>query len=156
MNRAAVLYSTRTGTTEIMAVAIRVGLTEAGVEVTLKKVEKAKKADLTRADAIVLGCPTYYDDLLPSMKTFLFDIRKLNLKGKIGAAFGPYSWSGESVQMIIETMKHILQMNVIEPGLKLLQRPEKSDIETCVEFGRTIARKLQEVKSGGEPKVKIG
>ena len=156
MDKALIVYSTRTGTTEIMAIAIRVGLKEAGVEVTVKNVEKAKKNDLTKADAIVLGCPTYYGDLLPSMKSFLFDIRKLNLKGKIGAAFGPYSWSGESVQMLTDTMKHVFEMNVIEPGLKLLQRPERSDIEACVEFGRKIAAKIKEVKSGPEPKVSIG
>ena len=155
MSTAAILYATRTGTTEVMAVAIRVGLKDAGIDVIVKNVETAKKSDLIKADAIVLGCPTYYDDLLPSMKTFLFDISKLNLKGKIGAAFGPYSWSGESVQMITDTMKHVLHMNVIEPGLKLLQRPEKSDIESCVEYGRTIARKIQEGKSGGEPKAHI-
>ena len=156
MSTAAILYASRTGTTEVMAVAIRVGLKDAGIDVILRKVDRAKKSDLTKADAIVLGCPTYYNDLLPSMKTFLFDIRKLNLKGKIGAAFGPYSWSGESVQMITDTMKHMLRMNVIEPGLKLQQRPEKSDIESCVEYGRTIARKIQGGKSGGKSKVSTG
>ena len=90
------------------------------------------------------------------MKSFLFDMRKLNLKGKVGAAFGPYSWSGQSVQMLTDTMKHVFGMNVIEPGLKLLQRPERSDIEACVEFGRKIAAKIKEVKSGPEPKVSIG
>ena len=139
-----------------MALSIQAGLRESGVEVTVKKVEKARKSDLTDADAIVLGSPTYYNDLMPSMKSFLFDIRKLNLKGKIGAAFGPYSWSGESVQMLTDTMKHVFGMKVIEPGLKLLQRPERSDIETCVEFGRKIASKIKEVKSGPKPKVSIG
>jgi flavodoxin short chain len=153
--KAAILYATKTGTTEIMAVAIRVGLKEAGIDVILKNVEKAKKGDLTGADAIILGCPTYYNDLLPSMKSFLFDIRKMNLTGKIGAAFGPYSWSGEAVQMMTDTVKHILQMNVIEPGLTLLQRPEKSDIESCVEFGRKIAAKIKELKNGTGSQVKI-
>ena len=155
MEKATIIYGTRTGNTEIMAVAIRIGLEQAGVEVSLKNVEKAKLSDLTKADALILGCPTYYNDLLPSMKSFLFDIRKVDLKGKIGAAFGPYAWSGESVQMITATMKHIFQMNVIEPGLKLLQRPEGSDMEACVEFGRKIAAKIKELKNGPESKVKI-
>jgi len=156
MDKAIIIYSTRTGNTELMAVAIRVGLEEAGVEVTLKNVEKLKLSDLTKADALVLGCPTYYNDLLPSMKSFLFDIRKMNLKGKVGAAFGPYAWSGESVQMMTDTMRHIFQMSVIEPGLKLLQRPEGSDMEACVEFGRKIAAKIKELKNSPELKVNIG
>jgi len=155
MDKAIIIYATRTGTTEIMAVAIRVGLKEAGIDVTVKNVEKTKKNDLTKADAIVLGCPTYYDDLLPSMKAFLFDIRKVNLKGKIGAAFGPYSWSDKPVKMLTDTMKHVFQMNVIEPGLNLQQRPERSDMEGCVEFGRKIAEKIKKVKSSPQSKVNI-
>ena len=156
MYKSIIIYSTRTGTTEIMALSIQAGLRESGVEVTVKKVEKARKSDLTKADAIVLGSPAYYNDLMPSMKSFLFDIRKLNLKGKVGAAFGPYSWSGEAVHMLTDTMKHAFGMNVIEPGLKLLQKPERSDIEACVGFGRKIGAKIKEVKSGPEPKVSIG
>jgi flavodoxin short chain len=155
MDKATIIYSTKTGNTEIMAVAIQVGLKEAGVQVTSKNVAKAKISDLTNADAIILGCPTYYNDLLPTMKSFLFDIRKVNLKGKVGAAFGPYAWSGESVQMVTDAMKHIFQMNVIEPGLKLLQRPEGSDMEACVEFGKKIAGKIKEVKSVNESRVNI-
>jgi len=155
MHKAAIIYSTRTGTTEIMAVAISSGLKEAGIDVKVKNVEKIKKGDLPKADAVVLGCPTYYHDLLPSMKSFLLEIQKLNLKGKVGAAFGPYSWSGESVQMLTDTMKHIFEMNVIEPGLKLMQRPERSNVEACVEFGRKIAAKIKEVKSGPKSRVHI-
>ncbi len=44
------------------------------------------------------------------MKTFLFEMEKADLKGKIGAAFGSYGWSGESVQMMSDTMKHIFGM----------------------------------------------
>jgi flavodoxin short chain len=155
MDKAIIIYSTRTGNTELMAVAIRVGLEEAGVEVTLKNVEKSKLSDLTKADALVLGCPTYYNDLLPSMKSFLFDIRKMNLKGRAGAAFGPYAWSGESVQMMTDIMKHIFQMSVIEPSLKLLQRPEGSDMEACVEFGKKIAAKIKELKNSHDLRVNI-
>jgi flavodoxin short chain len=155
MDKAIIIYSTRTGNTEIMAVAIQVGLKDAGMQVIVKNVEKAKVGDLKNADAIILGCPTYYRDLLPTMKSFLFEIRKVNLKGKVGAAFGPYAWSGEAVQMIIDTMKHIFQMNVIEPGLKLLQRPEGSDMESCVEFGRKIAGEIKELQNNPELKVNV-
>jgi hypothetical protein len=53
-------------------------------------------------------------------------------------------------------MKHIFQMNAIEPGLKLLQRPEGSDMEASVEFGRKIAAKTKDVKNSPRSKVNIG
>jgi flavodoxin len=58
MDKAIIIYSTRTGNTEIMAVAIQVGLKEAAVQVTSKNVEKAKLSDLKNADAlpIIMTC----------------------------------------------------------------------------------------------------
>jgi flavorubredoxin len=90
---------------------------------------------------VVLGAPTYHHDLIASMKTFLFEMEKADLKGKVGAAFGSYGWSGESVQMMSDTMKHIFGMKVVEPGLKALRRPSESSLKECRAFGRVIAEK---------------
>ena len=77
------------------------------------------------------------------METFLFEMEKADLRGKVGAAFGSYGWNGESVQMLVDTMKHIFEMNVIEPGLKVLRRPGESSSKQCNAFGRTIAEKIR-------------
>ena len=81
------------------------------------------------------------------MKTFLFEMGKADLKGKVGAAFGSYGWSGESVQMMSDTMKHIFRMDVMEPGLRLKGRPSGSRLEQGEEFGKKIAEKI---KRGGD------
>jgi len=73
-------------------------------------------------------------------------MEKADLKGKIGAAFGSYGWSGESVQMMSDTMKHIFKMDVIEPGLRLTGRPSGSSLEQGKEFGRKIAEKIKRGK----------
>ena len=119
---------------------------EAGIEVLSKRTAEIRADDLADVDAVVLGSPTYHHDLILPMKTFLFKMEKADLKGKIGAAFGSYKWSGESVQMMNDTMKHIFGMDVMEPGLKLLRRPNESGLKQCREFGRKIAEKLKESK----------
>jgi flavodoxin short chain len=139
-----IIYDTRSGNTGIMAKAIEEGMKEAGVEVLLKRTVNAAADDLKNVDAVVLGAPTYHKDMIASMKTFLFEMEKADLKGKVGAAFGSYGWSGESVQMLVDTMKHIFEMNVIEPGLKMLRRPGESDSKQCNAFGRTIAEKIRD------------
>jgi flavodoxin short chain len=143
MPQAIIIYDTRSGNTEKMAKTVEEGMKEAGVEVLSKRTVNAKADDLTNADAVVLGAPTYHHDLIQSMKTFLFEMEKADLQGKVGAAFGSYGWSGESVQMMTDTMKHIFGMNVIEPGLKVLRRPDEGGLERCKEFGRKIAGKMQ-------------
>ena len=144
MSRAIIIYETRSGNTGIIAKAIEEGVKEAGVEVLLKRSVSAKADDLANVDAVVLGAPTYHHDLIGSMKTFLFEMEKADLKGKVGAAFGSYGWSGESTQMMTDTMKHIFGMNMIEPGLKILRRPSESGLKQCQEFGRKVAEKIKE------------
>jgi flavodoxin short chain len=146
MPKAMIIYETRTGNTQMIAKAIQEEMKQSGVEVLLKRTAEVKASDLAGVDAVILGAPTYHRDLMQSMKTFLFEMEKSDLKGKIGAAFGSYGWSGESVRMMTDTMKHIFGMNVIEPGLKVLRRPTESDLKQCKEFGRKIDEKIKEPK----------
>ena len=146
MAKAIIIYDTRSGNTGMMAKAIEEGMKEAGVQVSSKGTVNATAVDIKDVDAVILGAPTYHHDLIASMKTFLFEMEKADLKGKLGASFGSYGWSGESVQMMTETMKHIFGMNVIEPGLKMLRRPGEDGLKQCREFGRKIAEKIKEDK----------
>jgi len=147
MSKAIIIYETRTDNTRIIAEAIQEGMKKAGVEVLSKRTAEVKADDLAGIDAVVLGAPTYHHDLISSMKTFLFEMEKADLKGKIGAAFGSYGWSGESVQMMSDTMKHIFGMEVMEPGLKIQRRPSESSLGQGKEFGKKIAEKI---KRGGD------
>jgi flavorubredoxin len=94
MPKAIIIYDTRSGNTGMMAKAVEEGLKEAGVDVLSKRTVSARANELANVDAVVLGAPTYHHDLMASMKTFLFEMEKADLKGKVGAAFGSYGWSG--------------------------------------------------------------
>jgi flavodoxin I len=144
--KAIIVYDTRSGNTGMMAKAIDEGMKEAGVETLSERTVTATAGDIKDVDGVVLGAPTYHHDLIGSMKTFLFEMEKADLKGKVGAAFGSYGWSGESVRMLTDTMKHIFGMNVLEPGLKVLRRPDDSGLKQCREFGRRIAEKIRQQK----------
>jgi flavodoxin len=87
MPKAMVIYETRTGNTQIIAKAIQEGMKEGGIEVLSKRTAEVTEDELADIDAVILGAPTYHHDLISSMKTYLFEIEKANLKGKIGAAF---------------------------------------------------------------------
>jgi len=143
MAKAIIIYETRSGNTEMMAKAIETGLKKAGVEVELKKGARANADDPKDVDAVILGSPTYVRALIAAMKTFLFEMDKVDLKGKVGAAFGSYGWSGESVEILTETMKNLARMDVIEPGLKVKRRPTEKGLEECREFGKKIAEKIK-------------
>jgi flavodoxin I len=142
MPKMAIIYATGMGRTKTMAEAIANGaMTIEGVEVVLKEAYDALPEDVKDAGAIILGGSTYNYKLIKAMDPFLKELAKLDLKGKVGAAFGSYGWSGESVPTLIARMKSF-GMNVIEPGTTAVQVPKKEDIEKCFKLGRMIATGL--------------
>jgi flavorubredoxin len=69
----------------------------------------------------------------------------INPKGKIGAAFGSYGWSGEAPIMIAEKMREI-GMDVVDPVLRILHNPTYKDLQECKRLGVDIAEKLKHRK----------
>lgn len=142
MPKIAIIYGSGLGRTKKMAEAIANGaMTIEGVEVLLKDAYDTLPNDVADADAIVLGGSTYNYKLIKSMDPVLKEMAKLDLKEKVGLAFGSYGWSGEGIPTLIARMKSF-GMKVIEPGTTAIQVPTKEDIERCFMLGRTIAAGL--------------
>jgi flavorubredoxin len=146
MKKVLVGYVSRTGNTARMAEFIAEGLRFSGNDVTVKKIaEIESEKDLDGYDGYVFGCPTYHRDLVGSMKTFLFLAQKQNLVGKIGGAFGSYTHSGESAQMIYDTMQHVYRMDMVDLGaLNLKEHVVSTDEGTraCQDYGKAVGQKF--------------
>lgn len=144
MPKLLIIYDSRTGNTEKMANAVAEGARSvAGVDVVPKY--HARPEEFEEADAIILGSPTYHHDATLSMKTLLEEIAtaKVSLKGKVGAAFGSYGWSGEAPELLLEVMKRRFEMNTIEPGLKTRYTPDERGLEECRKLGKEVAEKIK-------------
>jgi len=138
-----ILYYSQTGNTEMMARAVAEGA-KSMPSVSVNLVYYAKVEDLANADAIILGMPTYYHDISTDVKHLLEEVaaRKIKLKGKIGAAFGSYGWSGEAPSLLLEIMKKRFEMETIEPGLIVKYTPNEKALEECRKLGRTVAERI--------------
>jgi len=64
------------------------------------------------------------------------------LKGKVGAAFGSYGWTGEAPKLVIEIMKYKFEMQVAEPSLLARYLPDAKILSDCRELGKRIAENL--------------
>jgi flavodoxin I len=142
MAKAIIIYETRKGSTGLLAEAIQEGLQDSGVNVVLKRIVEVDITELEAYPAVILGSPTYNKNMIESMKTFLFKLEKAGLKGKIGAAFGAWGWSGEAVGMIADTMKHIFEMDIVEPQSRLEGKADEFGLGQARQFGRKIAEKI--------------
>src|SRR5450759_5096510 len=102
-NSAVILYDTMWEGTRKMAEAIAAGIAEEGVSAKLLYMPVSDRNDVIteifKAKAILVGSPTLNNGLLPTMLPILEDLRGLKFQNKIGAAFGSYGWSGESVKI---------------------------------------------------------
>ena len=138
-----VLYYSRTGNTEKMAKAIAEGAREVqGVEVNLKV--HATPEELANADAIIIGMPTYHHAMTSDMKKLLEETaaKDINLKGKLGASFGSYGWSGEAPRLILEIMENKFDMKVLKPPLLIKYTPDAKGLEECRRLGKSLAEQI--------------
>jgi flavorubredoxin len=143
MPKILVLYYSQSGNTEKMAQAVAEGAKNAGTpDVELNYHVDAE--DLAGFDAILIGAPTYHHDMPIDMKK-LFEkaaVKDMNLKGKVGGAFGSYGWSGEAPKLLLEIMKNKFEMRVIEPPLLVKYVPDESMLDKCRDFGRRVSETL--------------
>ena len=138
-----IVYYSQTGNTEKMARAVEDGAKSVvGIDVELKYF--ANPDELEEADGIILGMPTYYHDIGMDMKNLLEGAanQEIKLKGKVGAAFGSYGWSGEAPNLILEILKNRFEMDVVEPALRIKYNPDKKGLEECLKLGKTVAEKV--------------
>lgn len=93
------------------------------------------------ADGIVFGSPTINGDAVKPVWDLLSSLVVIDCKGKLGAAFGSYGWSGEAVPMIEDRLRG-LKFRVPVPGLRIKLIPTEEEIAQSKSFGRDLAEEL--------------
>jgi flavodoxin I len=133
-----IIYGTGFGNTGLMAKAIAEGATNAGLDVILKKYDEVSPGDVENADAIAIGLATYKGAGMPRVIKYVESLANIPLKGKIGTAFGSYGWSGEGPITVTEILTSY-GMKMIEPPLRIKRIPDEEGLDTCRNFGKSIA-----------------
>ena len=145
MPKILIVYYSHTGNTEKMAEAIAEGAqTVQEAEVILKR--HGSTWSLDSFDAILIGAPTYQHTMTNNIEKFLEEVafHNINLKGKIGAAFGSYGWSGEAPRMVLEVLENKFEMKVLKPPLLIKYTPDKKGLEECYKLGKNVAEQVVE------------
>lgn len=96
-------------------------------------------AEVFKAKAIIVGSPTFNQGILPTISPLLEDLKGLKFQNKIGAAFGCYGWSGESVKIIQEHLANS-KIAVAAEGIRAKWQPTADDLAKCRQFGRAIGQ----------------
>ena len=150
MPKMLILYYSRTGNTEKMAKAFVEGAQRvSGVNVQLSIDFEVTSEDLTTADAILVGTPTYNHEVTRSTQKVFEDaaVKGISLKDKVGASFGSYGWSGEAPKLILEIMTNRFEMDVVTQPLLIKYTPDDAGLTKCRELGHQIAKKISQPTS---------
>lgn len=141
----AILFDTMWGATKKMALSIAKGLENKGVGAKVLNIGKFDRNDLItevfKARAVIVGSSTINKGILSDTASILEMIKGLQFKNKIGAAFGSYGWSGESVK-IIENRLQEAGIELVAEGIKLQYDPTPEDLRNCEAFGEMLAGKI--------------
>ncbi len=127
-----------------MAKAVEQGSKNAS-NVTVIVTYHARPEDLQRADAIIVGAPTYNHNVTIDIQSLLEKTAQSNisLKDKIVAAFGSYGWSGEAPKQVLEIFKNKFQAQIIEPPILAQYQPTEKILQQCRELGKKVAEAIQ-------------
>ena len=115
------IYHSRTGKTEKVALAIKEGLESAGLNVVMKRIEESEGVDFLEYDLVCIGSPTYQWHPPPAMDEFLkkkhnkyCDEGKIKLAapkipGKKALVFCTYAGPHTGINEVIPVAKYISQ-----------------------------------------------
>jgi flavorubredoxin len=141
-----VFYLSAYGNTRRMAEALAAGAEQvAGVRVSLYDLEGGEPGLFTdlveEADGLAFGSPTINADAVKPIWDLLSSLTTVNIKGKLGAAFGSYGWSGEAVPLIEDRLRG-LKLRVPVGGLRIKLVPDEGELEQCRQLGLSLAEHL--------------
>ena len=141
--RILILYYSRTGNTEKMANAVAEGAKSSN-ELQVELAFHVEPEELAGFDAIAFGAPTYHAQMPIEFQNLFEEVeaKGINLKGKVGAAFGSYGWSGEAPGAILGIMKDKFEMRTVEPPLLAKYGPDAKALDACRDLGKKIAQAL--------------
>lgn len=144
--KAVLVYDTMWKSTELMARAVVDGLTEGGAKIRLMSLDSAHRSDvvteLLDAGALLVGSPTINNQIYPTVADIMNYLRGLKPKNLVGASFGSYGWSGESVKHL-DAMLEEMKVDLVQPGLRVKYTPTQDDLAACRSLGLAVAERLQ-------------
>lgn len=139
---AVIIFDTMYEATKSMAHAIAEGMESKGVKCKLFNASVSDQSDLLtevfKAKAVLIGSCTVNNTVLRAISALLEEIRSHKFKGKIGAGFGSFGWSGEAPKIINRLLEEAGFNIPLEP-LSFKYTPTADELKQCREYGERFA-----------------
>lgn len=141
-----IIYDTMYNATKDMAESIAQGLAEGGMTYKMFNASTADESDLLteifKAKGVIVGSCTVNNTVLRAISALLEEIKAHKFKGKFGAGFGSFGWSGESPKIISQKLTEA-GFKVSQEPLMFKYKPTEDEFEQCVAYGKAFAENLK-------------
>ncbi len=141
-----IVYGSMYGHTEQMAETVAQGLAEAGQRhIVMHNVSTSDASDILRDifkyKGLVIGCPTYSNELYPAVDALLKKIEIRGIKNRLFGCFGSYSWAGVAVKRLTAFAEQ-MHWETVCPSPEEKQAMQPAEYEQCLQLGEQMATRL--------------
>lgn len=145
-NGVVILYGTMYGHTEGVAEQIACRLAASGVKnCIIHNVSVSDPSymirDVFRYKGLIVGSPTYNNQLFPKVEAILSQLQARDLKNRLFGCFGSYTWAGAAVKRLTAFAESAGWEMVAEP-VELKQAQFETVVEGVENLSRAMAGKL--------------
>lgn len=143
-----IAYGSMYGNTANVAKGIAEALTTKGVEnVILHDLSEINSSyvlrDIFKYNTLILGSPTYSNDLFPYVADLVTKIEARGVKNRIFSCFGSYSWAGIAVKKM-RAFAENMNWQMVEPAIEIKQAGVGMNIpQMCSDLAENIVSAMQ-------------
>ena len=142
-----IVYGSMYGNTEQMAEAIAAELSVQGIKnIVMHNVSKSNPsyiiADIFKYRGLIIGSPTYSNQIYPEIESLLSKILVREVKGRYLGYFGSFCWAGAAVKRMGEFAEKS-KFEIVGDPVEMKQAMKDITYEQCENLARAMAERLK-------------
>jgi len=138
-----IVYGSMYGFTELMAETVAQGLAQNGIRnIIIHNVSKSDPSvilrDVFKYRGLIVGSPTYSNELYPEVESLLRKIEIRGIKHRVFGCFGSFTWASAAVKRL-NSFVEIMKWTKAEISVDKKQGLKVDNYNACLELGRQVA-----------------
>lgn len=142
-----IAYGSMYGNTEQMAEAIAEELSARGIKnIVMHNLSKSNASyvikDVFKYKGLIVGGPTYSNQLFPEVESILSKLAVRDIKGRYLGYFGSFTWASAAVKRIAE-FNEKLKYEIVGNPVEMKQGMKEETYKMCQALGQAMADRLK-------------
>ena len=141
-----VAFGSMYGNTQQLAEAVAEGLVAGGIKnVVIYNVSKTEisfiLSDIFKYKGLIIGSPTYMNDIYPNVEKLLSAIQLRGIKNRLYSCFGSFTWAGAAVKRLTH-FADTMGWEMAAPPVENKQGVTNNKYQAAFELGQTFAERM--------------